>query len=68
MRLLSYIQMDPMRASWQDLDGEHSYGGAEGDESSVATSGHLVSENVQFPNSRKIYATIYASCMLMLIP
>ena len=32
LELLSDFQMDPMHVSWQDLDGEHSYGGAKGDE------------------------------------
>ena len=79
LELQSDIQMDPMRVSWQDLDGEHAYGGAKGDESSVATSGQLVSESVQVPNSGKctflrkrrhtaIYATIHALCTLVFIP
>ena len=37
LELQSDIKMDPMRVSWQDLDGEQAYGGAKGDESSVAT-------------------------------
>ena len=53
--LQSDIQMDPMRVSWQDLDGGHAHGGAKGDESSVATSGQLVSESVQVPNSGKMH-------------
>ena len=55
LELQSDIQVDPMRVSWQDLDGEHAYGGAKGDESSVATSGQLVSESVQVPNSGKMH-------------
>ena len=47
LELQSDIQMDPMRVSWQDLDGGHAYGGAKGGESSVATSGQLVFESVQ---------------------
>ena len=44
-----------MRVSWQDLDGGHAYGGAKVDESSVATSGQLVSESVQVPNRGKMH-------------
>ena len=50
LELQSDIQMDPMRVSWQDLDGRDAYGGAKGDDSSVATSGQLVPESVQVPH------------------
>ena len=42
--------MDPMYVSWQ-----HSYIGAKGEESSVATSGQLVPDSVQVPDNGKMH-------------
>ena len=51
------LPVDPMRVSWQDLDGQPTHGGANSQGSSVSSSSPTVPGNVQVPNRAKMHTS-----------